>query len=663
MKTAKTIKNGMIIGIILFSSSFFLHAQDRTSPDGEAIIVITGSKFAETTDEASEKVEVVTAEEIRESGATNLSEALEQIPGISVGGRMSSSIMMQGFEGEYIRFLVDGVKLVGDIAGSLPTGQIPVSNIERIEIIRGSSSALYGSDAIGGVINIITKKEKPSEPELSANASFEISTNLRTFTTGALSYTTEGYSIGTTASLDHDNGKKKSYNRGRKEEEYYELPFSFLSSLGLKADFFNNQGKWGVFANYDQYISKYNSLSSAGIPSSESTYDNPRIYGGIRGEHEITERLSGSGFLSGNYFGLNLKSGSSTSEREYAGGEGEYRIEMTPCISHTLLAGTHVELETLKDEESFENEEWKKALHLSLFAQDDWNIGSRDLFLLTPGFRFDYTPPIGDEESGLSQFTPKLSLKADPTEDTTIRFSYGMGYKIPTLKQKYWFFHHTGSGSAVFNIYGNPDLKPEKSHGFNISLEQTFMERFSFSAAAYYNYIIDLIETPSNSDGSGGYVDTSYENIGKAVTYGGDTAIHYNHNDYSTSLSYAYTAAKSYENGEYTDLTGRVPHTVHLDSSYRFSKIALKVFGSTTWDAPMKLTSSGDVKSPDKLLLVLGAEKGIGEHFSIYIRGENLLNNYHFIKGEGSSYEGMNQEDYFGYYDGVIGMIGGRIEY
>ena len=565
-----------------------------------------------------------------------------------------------------LKFLIDGVEIIGDIGGSLPTGQVPVSHIERIEIIRGSSSALYGSDAIGGVINIITKKKEATEPELSGSISQELSTNCKTSTVGALSYTTENFSLGATASLASDNGQIDYYYLGLELKEYYLVPSVLLSSVGISADFFNDKGKWGIYSNYDHYISHYNSVSpSTGIPSADSGYDNPRLYGGLTGERYFSDRMTGSGFLTGSYFGLNSVSASTEYQREYSGLEGEYRIELLPYIAHTLLMGAHGELEALKDEDSFGAGEWKKALHLSLFAQDDWNIDSGDIFLLTPGFRFDFSPPLDGEGSLLTQLAPKLSLKATPLEETVVRLSYGMGYKIPTLKQKYWFFHHSGGGSAVFDVYGNPDLKPEVSHGLNFSLDQEFLDRFSFSAAVYFNYLLNMIDTPSNSDGSGGYTDATYENIGKVITYGGDGKIQYSHNNYTGSVSYAYTAAKEYDDGEgkYSDLTGRIPHKVSLNSSFKVPFFKIKIYGSAVWEAPLMISAEDEYFSPDKLLVTAGAEKRFGEHFAVYIRGENLLDNSHLIKGKGGSYEGMTQEEYFGNYDGVIGTIGGRIEY
>lgn len=133
--------------------------QEPTAQEEADIIVVTGTKFEQNIEDSVEDIEVITAEEMEQSGAKNLSEAVENISGIIVTGHPTDTIMLQGFDGDYVKILIDGVEVTGDIGGSVAVSQISTADIERIEIIRGASSALYGSDAIGGVINIITKKK------------------------------------------------------------------------------------------------------------------------------------------------------------------------------------------------------------------------------------------------------------------------------------------------------------------------------------------------------------------------------------------------------------------------------------------------------------------------------------------------------------------------
>jgi len=113
-------------------------------------------------DEAVERLHraIVSKEKITEMGAKNAAEVLQNIPGVTVTEHPMEGVSMQGFSGAYVKVLIDGVAVGGDVGGASPIALIPASDIDHIEIVKGASSALYGSDAMGGVINIITKKNR-----------------------------------------------------------------------------------------------------------------------------------------------------------------------------------------------------------------------------------------------------------------------------------------------------------------------------------------------------------------------------------------------------------------------------------------------------------------------------------------------------------------------
>ena len=634
----------------------------QSSSEQDDLIIVTGSKFEETTDESTEKVEVITKEEIEDSGASNLSDLLNQIPGIQADGHAASSIMIQGFEGDYAKILIDGIEIIGRINGAIPASQIPLSSIERIEIIRGASSALYGSDAISGVVNIITKRKKVSEPEFSADLSEEFSTNLHNITTGALAYSTENFRFGFSGSLDYDNGKTEIQTTSNGDFKAYFVPFNRLGSIRATADWYGDSGKWGLYSSYTNF---YNISSDLDTYEDQSIYKTTSVDGGFTGERQIGDRLSISGFLSGKYYYLDINDHDLAEEtndytkRTFLGTEGEFRAEYSPSISHTFLFGSNINYDALVDHDNMDGD-FRSMLLWSAFAQDSWNIGALDRFILAPGLRIDYSPKLASDDSHLFQVTPKLSFKTDISDSTILRASYGMGYKIPTLLEKYYVYHHTHN-STDFYVYGNPNLKPETSHGINLSMEQKIREILALSASGYFNRVKNLIETQISGS------NYTYENVDKALTYGGDVKIKLTLNNYTGSISYAYTRALGYDDyyGIYEDLTGRVPHSINIDSSYSFELIGLRIFGTAIWEAPriISKTQYYTYKSPDKLLFFLGVEKTLGEYFEVYIRGDNVLNNLHFIKGSGGAYEGMSQEEYFEVYDGFTMAFGGRLKY
>ena len=170
-----------------------------------AILVVTGAKVEENIEEAVEAVEVVSSDDIAAMEARNVAEVMENIPGVTLFARSQSTGMMQGFDGAYVKVLIDGVEISGDEGGATPVSLLGVADIERIEIVRGASSALYGSDAMGGVINIITKK--PEKDRLSFTTRQEFSSNTRYYGEGFLGWDTRHFSLSLGGGFDWDDGK------------------------------------------------------------------------------------------------------------------------------------------------------------------------------------------------------------------------------------------------------------------------------------------------------------------------------------------------------------------------------------------------------------------------------------------------------------------------
>ena len=164
------MKRSALFFILLGSAIFAWGQSFEDSSSEEDVIVVTAGKIEQSVSNAVEKIQVVTSEDIKKSGAKTLTEAVKSVPGVSVKGAAAGnpvdSISMQGFDSDYVKILVDGIAVSGDIGGATAVFQVPVEDIERIEIIQGASSALYGSDAMGGVINIITKKVQPSADKI-----------------------------------------------------------------------------------------------------------------------------------------------------------------------------------------------------------------------------------------------------------------------------------------------------------------------------------------------------------------------------------------------------------------------------------------------------------------------------------------------------------------
>lgn len=256
--------------------------------------------------------------------------------------------------------------------------------------------------------------------------------------------------------------------------------------------------------------------------------------------------------------------------------------------------------------------------------------------------------------------TPKVSLKYSPTEDTAIRFAYGMGYKTASLKQKHWIFYHNyASGEGNFILYGNPDLESEKSQSFNLSAEKKIAD-FKISAGGYFNFIKDMI-TSVVTDSSTSPQKRTYENVDKAITYGGEASLSYKIQRFDAKAGYACTQAKAYdkESGDWEELSLRVNHRITAGANYLVPRLEAKVGLSVEWNSRQRVATGKDEWTPDYLMLGANLSKTFwDEKIEAYIRGDNLLNSKNFKDGT----DGQNQEEYFGLKDGTTVSVGVRVK-
>jgi outer membrane receptor for ferrienterochelin and colicins len=653
---------------------FPILSQEAAGPDGgedkNPVLVVTGAKVEQDINETVEAVEVITGEEIAQMGAKNVAEVMQNIPGLVIYDHPQSTVMMQGFEGAYVKILIDGIEVTGDVGGATPVNMIPVSDIERIEIVRGASSVLYGSDAMGGVINIITKK--PDKEKLSARLKEEFASNIRNYSEAYIGYANRlfGFSLG--GSFDWDNGKiVQKKHASLRTIDLYEVPAARMGAVRANAFWYHPGGELSVYGSW------MNSLLNVSADM-DNGYDfiNTKIEGGVKESYRFSEFALLDGFFSYRQLDYDAdrinygdKTRSAYADSLFRDLEGEIRFSWEPVISHSLLFGVNAKREALESD-SFEAEKW--VYMASVFTQDTWNIGGADKFRIVPGLRLDYRPPNNSDEDHIYKLSPKLSFRYDPRKDLVLRLSYGMGFKTPSLKQNYWFFFHPAPYN--FLIRGNPNLTPETSHGFNLSGDYSPTKEFTLSAGAYFNYIFDLIDALTVDETEGTALDPStgktqhytsvmqYRNVGRAITTGGDLSLRYNGSRLTTALTYNYTLAKELDEDtdNWIDLASRVPHQANVTVSYRIPVIETSVQAQANWNSPQLISYADQTYTPDYLMVGLRVAKTFfGEKLEVYGGVRNALNNLHFVK----STENQNQEDYYGLRDGVIFSIGAAFKW
>lgn len=454
-------------------------------------VVVTATRRERNLKNVPITVQVITAEEIQKSQAPDFQSFLEnEFSGINFtneGGM--PNINMMGFGGKYVLFLMDGERMAGETFDNIDYDRIDLENIERIEVIKGASSSLYGSNALGGVINIITKDaQKPLE--LSANYLYNTQEDHKT-----------NLSVGTKQRWGSvrvpvfynfrqpyiivDKEPLKTYKNGVPHySQIGELNVAGFTNYGASPKLtFDLSPKWNLSLAPSYYFSERN----AGTQSSKKLRDRYYNYSGaLKSDYKITDSKTLS--LSAAYDRydkykyyvlLNEKDKSYENSILRVGGQYNQSIKE----KHSLVAGTEVNSdELLSFRFTNTGEEAKKnAQNYALFTQQEWAL-SEDFTLVT-GVRMDY-------HSLFQQYlTYRLSgmFKIDAF---TLRGGYASGFRSPTLKELYTnWFHPWGGG---FQIMGNKKLTPETSHNTTFSVDFN-AKKWNITAITQFSKVKDKI--------------------------------------------------------------------------------------------------------------------------------------------------------------------------
>lgn len=478
-------------------------------------VVVTATKTETLAENVAQDVTVITKEEIENSSAKSVTDTLKNVMGIQIreyGNRgASSSASLRGSTSAQVLVLIDGKRLNKPTDGQvdLNTLSIPPENIERIEILRGASSSLYGADAMGGVVNIITKM--PSEPVTS------LSTSFGRFDTRNFWFSTSR-KVGQVGYLFSANREESS---GFRENSDYELwGMNSKLTFDLSKDF------------HIDFNADYNHRD-AGAPG-HKLYPSPLA----RQKDEntmfgITFRIKDT---IAKLYNHNSRIGyvnpafltDSTHKNHIYGADLQSSILIG---SSNLITGG---IELISEEVDSTIIGSKGRTRKGIFIQDEISMLGNVIFNI--GLRYD------DFDKG-NQLTPKAAILYKVAKDTSIRFSAGKGYRIPTLNDLYWN-EDWGSGMGMF---GNPDLKPEKATEYEASVEQIFNKNIRARVLVFQKDVKDLIKW-QQKDAFGSL--WMVENIDKARIRGFELNSQLNLDILNLEASYYYQDPKDRNTGK-----------------------------------------------------------------------------------------------------------------
>ncbi len=577
-------------------------------------IVVTGTKTEHTLKDVPVETVVISRKDIDAVNAENVMDILGTIPGIhtanheDIFGTYTWNAKMGGlpFDSGYALVLIDGQRVMGCGASGgmgeygIGLNQIPVSMIERIEVVKGPGSALYGSDAMTGVINIITRKI-PKKGMGTAGMSYGRYAVTRKNADG-----TEEEAPGSRVM----NQAYVSYGDRISDKLGYMLYYTYEGADDLTQDPVNSE-RHSFMGKIDGKLSEKLDLS---LKYEAGEYDKTGnraedTWGlsastGIRFNPDHRLDLSAYTYIWEFTHGTpGSSSGYKVGDVGYNHGEIQYTFDMAG--RNILTTGLEV-LEQGIDYWILNSNGSRVTVDEtvdvnSLYLQDEFKVTPE--FTVVAGARYDDHSTFGDEVN------PKLSLMLKLLKDTTLRASAGRSFKSPTIRQLYY---STPYRHSTYYAMSNPDLQPEKAMGYSAGLEQVFFNgRIMLNVGYSRNDVEDMVISVDTGTLYDGLPLMTYRNVNKAYTQSGEFMLRAMVSKmFNVSLAYTFMDTENEETNK--DLTYVPEHDASITPSFELldGRLALsatvsysskqftnetnteKIDGSTTCDAKVRFALS-----------------------------------------------------------------------
>lgn len=619
-------------------------AQDAPAALMVAPVVVTGSRREVAADASPVPVTVVDRDAVEASGARDAAELLEGHPGLAiVRSFRGAGLEVEGLDPRHVLVLVDGERVAGRTGEQTDLSRLPIEAIERVEVVKGATSALYGADALGGVVNIITR---------SARAPAELEGTLESGTLGRLGVSTRGGAARDTWDahvaaglhragafhLDDSPATSGSARDDASATVSARLRPSDALTLAARVQYLfreqratdalalprglDDAPRWKV-TDRDQtghtlaaLLSATHRAASGGqleVRASTSVFDDTLAYDQRGSDREDREEHT----------------------RELVGGLA-LSYQRLVAGAHHLVVGLEGHVEALESQrvEGGEASRQRLALHL----QDEWTVldGAQGLddgdavddlapaagpvLVLVAGVRLDVDSQFGPA------LAPRVAARFDPTPELALHASFGLGFRAPGFRELYLFFENPGVGYAVV---GSPELDPERSRSLRLGAAWTPTDAVRVEVALFRHDLADLILTTPLTpvEGAGASLYT-YRNVDAATSQGGELSVSLRAaRALRLDLSYTLTDARD----DATDLVlpGRATHRGHIALTGRLAATATALTARAELVGPRALEDPAD---PNRRLdadayahVDLRLTQDLGDHLTLFGGVDNLL--------------------------------------
>jgi len=559
------IKNLILILITLFYINN-TRAQDSLLTQELNEVIITATRTLRQLSSLPMPAQIISSKDIKSSNSLRLNDILNEQTGLitvpDFGG--GEGIQVQGLDSQYTLILIDGVPLVGRSAGTLDITRIAVGNIKQIEIVKGASSSLYGSEALGGVINIITERPKNgfkgdvnyrigSFNTTDFNNNINFKKNKLSIQTFFNRYRSNGYDLNTTDAL---NTVEPFSNYTLNSKFTYD--FNEATHLLVAGKYFSQNQEYVASSSLagESDVNEWNTHLKLRHRYSDKWSSYFEFYATRYKAKDFLNNLDGNRFSTSFFNQLLVRP--------------EMRATFTLNDNNSFIGGIGFNHETLNRTDFTESPEFNSPY---VYLQYDGHI--------TPKLNLIVGARLDSHNKYQSQFSPKVAARYELSDYLAIKGSVGYGFKAPDFRQLYFDFTNATVGYTVLgynavvtaipklNEQGqianiivpisefNNELNPENSISINFGVDLNLPSGLKFSVNLFRNNIDDLIDTRVIANKTNGQNIFSYYNVNKVYTQGLEfnTSWKITQNlkisgGYQLLYAFDKNAIKAFENGE-----------------------------------------------------------------------------------------------------------------
>ncbi|MBO1927061.1 TonB-dependent receptor [Thiomicrorhabdus sp. 6S2-11] len=597
-------------------------------------IIVTSSKEPRYLKETPVRTEVITRETLEQQHTTNLADALRNIPGVmlkELHGKEGIGVWMQGFDSNRVLVLIDGNPLPASTGSSIDVTQIMTADIERIEIIKGAASALYGTSAMGGVINVITTAPKDGT-HLSAevqggtwqNQNLDANPFARQIARFNAAAKKSAWELQFNAQLDDSNGWKVNPQTEANQGEIGSRN-TFSGNLGYQ---FDNGIKLSLLPRYyqedllnvtDNFVP---GVGNQPLDKVELT-DSYQVGAVIQSEQNWKLRLNAEEFNNESRQDVQISNYIDqkrlTDINQYLAAF-DYQLDLN---NHHLTMGVEVNQQSLNVRQYKEADGWitevdnQSAQSQEWFIQDSW-FATANLEVL-PGVRLHHDADFGTHISPM--VSALWAIEHSELGRFNIRASVGNGYRVPNLKERYYIFDHSHLG---YMVLGNPDLQPESSISYQLGTDWYFADQGSLQLHLFYNNARDLIETAYSAADSTtqNLAVYRYQNFEKVTTRGLELQLQRQLRPW-LKLNASYTWLKAIDETTGNYLVKRPQHEAKFGITADLSK-QLNIATYWRYESEQFIDADNQQISPDYSVLDVKLNHHLNDQWSWYAGINNL---------------------------------------